>query len=69
MGIFKKEAEDAKMNGISNGDKRKMMNEIWKELDIVNVYSSIYDLAVDQKVSILAIGESGMHLYLYNSAI
>lgn len=68
-GYFKKEAEDAKMNGISNGDKRKMMNEIWKELDIVNVNSSIYDLAVDQKVSILAKGESGMHLYLYNSAI
>ncbi len=66
---FKHEAEDVKMDGISNEDKRKMMNEIWKELGIVNINSSIYDLAVDQKVYIFAKGESGMHLYLYNRAI
>ncbi len=66
---FKHEAENVKMNGISNEDKMKMMNEIWKELDIVNVNSSIYDLAINQKITIVTKGESGMHLYLYNRAI
>lgn len=66
---FKHEAEDEKMDGISCEDKRKMMNEIWKELGIVNINSSIYDLAINQKITIIAEGESGMHLYLYNRAI
>ena len=66
---FKHEAEDIKMDGISHEDKRKMMNEIWKELDITNVNSSVYDLAINQKITIIAEGESGMHLYLHNRAI
>ena len=57
------------MDGISYEDKRKMMNEIWKELGIVNINSSIYDLAINQKITIFAKGESGMHLYLHNRAI
>lgn len=66
---FKHEAEDVKMDGISHEDKRKMMNEIWKELGIVNINSSIYDLAINQKITIIAEGESGMHLYLHNRVI
>ena len=68
-GHFKNEAEDVKMNGISNEDKRKMMDEIWKELGVVTINSSIYDLAINQKITIFAKGESDMHLYLHNRAI
>ena len=66
---FKHEAENVKMDGISHEDKRKMMDEIWKELGIVTINSSIYDLAIDQKAHIFAKGESGMHLYLHNRII
>lgn len=64
---FKHEAEDEKMDGISHEEKRKMMNEIWKELGIVNINSSIYDLAINQKITIFTKDESST--YLYNRTI
>ena len=66
---FKYEAEDVKMDGISREDKRDMMNEIWKELDVAEINTSIYDLAVNQKMSIYTKGESGAHSFLHNEAI